>query len=50
MPSVGVSELMILFMIVGLYVIPIAAALWALVTLQRIRVKVDAIERLMQRS
>jgi hypothetical protein len=44
------SELMILLMIVGLYLIPIAAAVWALLTLQRIRVKVDTIERLLQRS
>lgn len=50
MLSVGISELMILIVLVGLYAIPVVAAVWALVTLKRIRVKVDTIERLLQRS
>jgi hypothetical protein len=55
--NLGVPELLVILMIAALYLIPIAAALWALVTLQRLRagqqavqVKLDTIERLLQRS
>jgi hypothetical protein len=50
MPNLGIPELAILLVLVGIYLIPGAAAVWALVTLQRIRAKVDTIERLLQRS
>jgi hypothetical protein len=57
MLSVGISELMILLVLVGVYAIPVAAAVWALVTLRRLRAgqqavqtKLDTIERLLQRS
>jgi hypothetical protein len=57
MAHVGLPELLILLMIAGLWLIPIAAGVWALVTLQRLRagqqavqVKLDTIERLLQRS
>jgi hypothetical protein len=55
--SLGIPELMILLVLVGVYLIPVAAAVWALVTLRRIRdgqqalqVRLDTIERLLQRS
>jgi hypothetical protein len=55
--SLGIPELMILLVLVGVYAIPLVAAVWALMTLQRIRtgqqavqLKLDTIERLLQRS
>ena len=55
--SLGIPELMILLVLVGVYAIPIAAGVWALMTLQRLRagqqavqVKLDTIERMLQRS
>jgi len=58
MNSIGFPELVVVLFIVGiLWVIPLAAGVWALVTLHRIRTgqqalqaKVDTIEQLLQRS
>ena len=56
MNMVGLPEFMVVLIIVFFWVVPIAASIWALVTLQRIRagqqvvqLKLDAIERLLQR-
>jgi len=53
----GIPELIVIFVVGLVWVIPVAAAVWGLVTLQRIRVeqqavqvKLDTIERLLQRS
>jgi hypothetical protein len=55
MGSVGIPELLILLMFSVFWLVPVAAAIWALVTLYRIRseqqavqVKLDAIERLLR--
>ena len=57
MNSIGFPELVVILMIVAFWLIPLAAGVWALVTLYRIRTgqqalqtKVDTIERLLQRS
>ena len=57
MNSIGFPELVVILMIVAFWLIPLAAGVWALVTLHRIRTgqqalqtKVDTIERLLQRS
>jgi len=54
---VGVPELMVVLAMAVLWGIPLAAGVWALITLKRIRdrqqamqTKLDAIERLLQRS
>ena len=54
---VGIPELMVLLVVVASWGIPVAAAIWAIVTLKRIRasqqavqLKLDTIERLLQRS
>ena len=54
MGSVGLPELMILMAFSVFWLVPVAAAIWALVTLARIRaepqtvqVKLDTIERLL---
>jgi hypothetical protein len=53
---IGMPELTVVLVIGLLWGVPIAAAIWALVTLQRIRseqqavqLKLDTIERLLQR-
>jgi hypothetical protein len=53
---VGIPELMVLLVVVAYWGIPVAAAIWA-ITLKRIRasqqavqLKLDTIERLLQRS
>jgi hypothetical protein len=53
----GIPELMILLVIAGYWALPLAAAIWVIVTLKRIRasqqslqLKLDTIERLLQRS
>lgn len=55
MGSVGLPELMILMAFSVFWLVPVAAAIWALVTLSRIRaeqqtvqVKLDTIERLLR--
>jgi hypothetical protein len=55
--GLGIPELIVIFVVGLFWLIPVAAAVWALVTLQRIRVeqqavqlKLDTIERLLQRS
>lgn len=55
--SVGVPELFVVLMIAVLWLGPLAAGVWAMVTLHRVRVGQDAIrtrlesiERLLQRS
>lgn len=55
MGSVGIPELVILLMFGVFWLVPIAAAIWALVTLYRIRfeqqamlVRLGAIERLLR--
>lgn len=57
MGPLGMPELVVILALSVLWVIPVAAAIWALVTLHRIRsgqqavqMKLDAIERLLQRS
>ena len=58
MSGLGVSELFIvLFIITALYLIPIVAGVWALLTLRRIRVgqedlrrRLETIERSLQRT
>ena len=57
MPNLGIPELLIVLALVGICLIPVAAAARALVTLQKLRagqqavqVKLDTIERLLQRS
>lgn len=52
MVSLGLPELLVVLTIVSIYLIPLAAGVWALVTLQRIRtsqeamrLKLEAIER-----
>jgi hypothetical protein len=54
---IGLAELWVVIMIAAIYLVPIAAAVWALVTLHRIRAGNDAIrrtleniERLLQRT
>jgi hypothetical protein len=51
----GLPELVVIFLILAVWLLPIGAAIWALVTLQRLRVgqqamalKVENIERLVQ--
>ena len=53
----GIPELMILLVLVMSWAVPIAIAVWMVVTLRRIRIdqravqlKLDTIERLLQRS
>jgi hypothetical protein len=57
MGPLGMPELVIMFIALFLWAIPVAAGVWALVTLHRIRsgqqavqTKLDTIERLLQRS
>jgi hypothetical protein len=57
MQSIGAPELAVLMVIALYWLVPIAAAVWVVVTLRRIRagqqalaVKLDTIERLLQRS
>lgn len=57
MSSVGVPELMILVVGATLWLIPVVGAVWAIVTLHRLRVgqdalrqRLDSIERLLQSS
>ena len=54
--SVGVPELMIVFALIFIWAIPLAAGFWVLFTLHRMRVEqrairrtVDSIEQLLQR-
>lgn len=56
MNSVGLPELAIVLMFALFWIVPVLVAIWALVTLYRIRaeqqtiqVKLDAIERLLRR-
>ena len=56
MNSIGFPELVVVLFIGIFWVLPLAAGVWALVTLHRIRtgqqalqVKLDTIERLLQR-
>lgn len=53
---VGVPELLVLIMLAFLWALPLAAAVWAMVTLYRLRTgqldlqrRLEAIERLLQR-
>ena len=55
--SRGVPELLIILLISAVWIVPIAAGIWALVTLHRVRVgqdavraKLESIERLLQRA
>jgi hypothetical protein len=57
MSAIGIPELLVITMIGVFWLIPLAAGVWALITLHRIRTgqqalqaKVDTIERLLQRS
>ena len=45
MGSVGLPEMLVFFVFAVFWIVPIAAGVWALVTLQRIRGSQDAIER-----
>jgi len=53
--SLGVPELIVILILGTFYVVPIAAAVWAIITLHRIRtdqeamgVRLETIERLLQ--
>ena len=55
--QLGIPELLVIVMLSGFWLVPIVAAIWALVTLHRVRVgqealraRLDAIERLLQRT
>ena len=57
MAGLGLPELIIILVLGLIYLIPIAAAIWALVTLQRIRsgqevirLRLEMLERTLQRS
>jgi hypothetical protein len=57
MGRLGVPELLVILMISSVWLVPIAAGIWALVTLHRVRVgqdevraKLELIERLLQRA
>ncbi len=57
MAGMGFPELLIIMVLVFLWIIPIAAAVWALYTLQRIRsgqevirLRLELLERTLQRS
>jgi hypothetical protein len=57
MGPLGLPELFIILILSSLWLIPIAAAIWALVTLHRVRVgqdalrvKLETIERMLQRA
>lgn len=57
MDRVGVPELLVILMLSAFWLIPVAAGIWALVTLHRVRVgqdsvraKLESIERLLQRG
>jgi hypothetical protein len=54
--NLGTPELVVILVMVIVWVIPVAAGIWALITLHRIRagqlaaqMKLDVIERLLQR-
>ncbi len=54
--AIGIPELVLILMMAGLWLIPVAAAIWALVTLYRIREsqtamqnRLNAIEQMLQR-
>lgn len=55
--GLGVPELLVVLIIGAFWLVPVAAGVWALITLQRIRAaqeamqrQLDAIERQVQRS
>jgi hypothetical protein len=55
--GLGIPEFLIIVLLAGFWIIPLAAGIWALVTLQRLRVgqealqvKLESIERLIQRT
>jgi hypothetical protein len=55
--SVGIPELIIILIMVVTWVVPVAVAMWMVVTLRRLRagqqaveMKLETIERLLQRS
>ena len=57
MGPVGVPELLMVVLLAVFWLVPLAAGVWALVTLHRLRAgqdalrsKLDAIERLLQRA
>ena len=49
MPSLGVPEFLIAFVVLGWMVVPLAIAVWALVTLSRVRTAVDAMRATLDR-
>lgn len=56
MPRIGLAEFLMLLVLMATWVIPVAIAVWAVVTLQRIRSgqdairsRLDTIENLIQR-
>ncbi len=57
MGRTGIPELMVILVVAAIYLIPVAAGVWALGTLRRIRVaqdamglRLEAIERLLERA
>ena len=57
MGRLGIPEVIILLMLSVVWVVPVVAGIWALVTLHRIRngqqalqAKIESIERMLQRS
>jgi hypothetical protein len=55
--GLGIQEVLFLFIMAATWLIPIAAGVWVIITLQRIRsgqdalrTKLEAIERMLQRT
>ena len=49
LPSLGLPELIIIFVIISIWIIPVAAAVWALFTLSRVRTNLDAMRATLDR-
>jgi len=49
MPNLGIPELTIIFVILTIWIIPVAAGIWALYTLSRVRSTVDTMRAQLER-
>jgi|SoiMethySBSTD1v2_1073268.scaffolds.fasta_scaffold00503_17 hypothetical protein len=49
MPNLGIPELTIMFVILTIWIIPVAAGIWALYTLSRVRSTVDTMRAQLER-
>jgi hypothetical protein len=47
--SLGMPELIIIFVIVAIWIVPVAAAVWALFTLNRVRTNLDTMRATLER-